>query len=178
MSSPDVVSADVVPAVLKEAGIDLFKTNSDGKDVHRFDKHCLRATGAQFLARQGLDIPTIHLYSRHSSNAIMTYVQQAPLEMLPSTTRTAIAGVDASVPSNVASGQKADMAKIWAELKALQIILKKNIVDDMTPPTLADGTVGSETRLAVSCKPQQDDLDTPAGIPDEPIERTCEMGQT
>ena len=39
------------------------------------------------MARLGLQISTIQLYSRHSSDAIMTYVQQAPLEALPDITK-------------------------------------------------------------------------------------------
>jgi hypothetical protein len=140
---------DAIRLVWKEAGVELFKTNTDGKDVHRFDKHCLKVTGAELLSKLGMDIATIQLYSRHSSNAILTYVQQAPLDMLPSTTLTAIAGVDGSMPSHGTPGRTADMANIWAEIRALQISLKKDIVDDMTPPPFTAETVGTESRIAI-----------------------------
>jgi hypothetical protein len=104
----------------------------------------------------------------------MAYVQQAPLEMLPSVTRSAIAGADVSAPSNLASEYKADMAKIWAELKALQITLKKDIVSDMTPPPSAAETVGTEARLAISDSPPQETPTTLVTDPEIPVDKLAQ----
>ena len=59
--------------LLEQANGELCKVGPEGKDTQRFHKHCLRVSGAQFLARLGLQISTIQLYSRHSSDANMTY---------------------------------------------------------------------------------------------------------
>ena len=54
----------------------------DGRGVprHRFHEHVPRVAGAQFLSRAGVQLIIIELFARWGSNAVLRYIQQAPLE--------------------------------------------------------------------------------------------------
>ena len=54
-------------------------TSADGSG--RVSGHSLRATGAQGLARAGLDVWAIQLLGRWGSSAVLEYVREVPLEL-------------------------------------------------------------------------------------------------
>ena len=65
--------------VAAQAGEPLVRSDGVGNERHRFHEHVLRVTGAQFLARAGLELLLIQLFARWGSAAVLRYVQQAPL---------------------------------------------------------------------------------------------------
>ena len=69
----------MIQRVLAGHGVDLMRTNQDGRGVPRFGGHVLRVSGAQFLAAAGVPRDSIQLLGRWASSAIDRYIQQAPL---------------------------------------------------------------------------------------------------
>ena len=69
--------------VLQHCGVPT--TRSDGSSPPRqlFGGHCLRVSGAQYLAASGVPIALIQMLGRWSSNAIEKYIQSAPLAVVP-----------------------------------------------------------------------------------------------
>ena len=63
------------------AGLDLTYIDARGRTRQAFGGHALRVTGAQFRARHGVDTYLIQLIGRWGSNAILLYIQQAPLAL-------------------------------------------------------------------------------------------------
>jgi hypothetical protein len=73
--------ASVVQAfegIARLTGLPVLDANGD----RRFGGHSARVTGAQVLAAHGIDINKIRILARHSSDAIMRYVAEAPLSTL------------------------------------------------------------------------------------------------
>jgi len=61
-------------------------------DVNMFAEHALRVSGAQFLARNGIDTHLIALLGRWGSTAIFRYIQEAPLATSADIARRATTG--------------------------------------------------------------------------------------
>lgn len=66
---------DTIRAAAEASGMQI--RDSDGN--HRLSGHTFRITGARFLAATGLDPITIQLLGRWGSNAVLTYLAEAPL---------------------------------------------------------------------------------------------------
>ena len=64
---------------LQAAGVSTTRPDGAGVVHERFGGHCLRVTGAQFLASSGIDVASIQLLGRWSSTAVEPYTQQAGL---------------------------------------------------------------------------------------------------
>lgn len=74
--------AAVVAAVRQAAhlaGEVLVAHGPDGSERQRFSEHALRVAGAQMLARHHVELYIIQLIGRWGSQAILRYVQEAPL---------------------------------------------------------------------------------------------------
>ena len=88
----------IVALVIDAAGkLNLVLISEDGRDA--FGGHVFRVTGARHLARIGIALRIIGLLARHQSNIILTYVQEAPLEVLTETylaTKAALRDVSSS----------------------------------------------------------------------------------
>ena len=63
------------------AGSALTYVDARGQERQAFGGHALRVSGSQFLARHGVDTYLIQLIGRWGSNAILRYIQQAPLAL-------------------------------------------------------------------------------------------------
>ena len=63
--------------VLAACGVDLFQTLEDGRQLHKYGGHCARASGAQWLHTM------IQALGRWSFQAVLRYIQDAPLQVLP-----------------------------------------------------------------------------------------------
>ena len=59
----------------------------DSQGVRRFGGHSLRVTGARSLAGMGIDLMLIQLMARWSSNVVLRYVSEAPLQRMSDTYR-------------------------------------------------------------------------------------------
>ena len=68
---------------LEACGVETTITDDSGRLVERFSGHCLRVSGAQFLAAAGVQVALIQLLGRWSSSAVERYIQHAPLSMVP-----------------------------------------------------------------------------------------------
>ena len=68
---------------LEAGGLETTLTDDGGKLVEKYSGHCLRVSGAQFLAAAGVQVALIQLLGRWSSSAVERYIQQAPLSMVP-----------------------------------------------------------------------------------------------
>ena len=77
----------------RQAGEPLVRADGLGRECHRFHGHALRVTGAQFLARAGLELLLIQLFARWGSAAVLRYVQQAPLNSQQGVACAAIRGL-------------------------------------------------------------------------------------
>ena len=76
-----VAKADVVKTFSKVAErLNLRVTDDQGQNV--FGGHALRVTGAQAMAAMGVDIHIIMIMARWSSDSVLRYVGEAPLEAL------------------------------------------------------------------------------------------------
>ena len=65
--------------VIGQTGEALTRPGVNGKPLQRFAEHVLRVSGAQMMARGGMDLYFIQLMGRWGSNAIERYVQDAYL---------------------------------------------------------------------------------------------------
>ena len=88
--------------------------NSAGLRV--FGGHSMRVTGAQTLAAQGIEVSKIRILARHSGDAVLRYVAEAPL-----TTLRADLGISESSASTIvhASGARVWKHKVEAALAKL-----------------------------------------------------------
>ena len=84
---------DAIREVAAQAGEPLVRSDGVGNERHRFHEHVLRVTGAQFLARAGLELLLIQLFARWGSAAVLRYVQQAPLSNQQGVAQAAIRGL-------------------------------------------------------------------------------------
>ena len=84
---------EAIRGVAAQAGEPLVRTDGLGKERHRFHEHVLRVTGAQFLARTGLELLLIQLFARWGSSAVLRYVQQAPLDNQQGVAGAAVRGL-------------------------------------------------------------------------------------
>ena len=76
---------DVLQPPRKKAMIDTFRSVAQAlgwrqEAVQALTGHVLRSTGAQFLARQGIEYYRIQLFCRWGSNTVLRYLRDAPLE--------------------------------------------------------------------------------------------------
>ena len=65
--------------IIALTGEELTRRDGLGRLLQRFFEHCLRVSGAQFLARMGLELIIIQLFARWGSMAVLRYIQDAPL---------------------------------------------------------------------------------------------------
>eukprot|EP00438_Fugacium_kawagutii_P005920 Skav229270 [mRNA] locus=scaffold952:186213:187874:- [translate_table: standard] len=72
-------SIETIRFILAKADIPLTRLGPTGSQDHRFHGHCLRVSGAQFLARHQVPLHTILLMGRWASRAVERYVQEAAL---------------------------------------------------------------------------------------------------
>jgi hypothetical protein len=72
-------ATNTIQEVIGFTGESLTRPGVDGKPLQRFAEHVLRVSGAQMMARGGMDLYFIQLMSRWGSNAIERYVQDAYL---------------------------------------------------------------------------------------------------
>lgn len=68
---------------LMACGVETTVQDDAGRLVEKFGGHCLRVSGAQFLAAAGIQVALIQLLGRWSSSAVERYVQSAPLSLVP-----------------------------------------------------------------------------------------------
>jgi hypothetical protein len=87
-----------------------------------FGGHSPRVTGAQLLAAAGVEISKVRILARHSGDAILRYVADAPLKSLRSDLgiRSARVPPGALASPNVASAVHARIRKLEAALTTLQ----------------------------------------------------------
>ena len=83
--SPFLATDDVLQPPSKKAMIDTFRSVAQAlgwrqEAVQALTGHVLRSTGAQFLARQGIEYYRIQLFCRWGSNTVLRYLRDAPLE--------------------------------------------------------------------------------------------------
>ena len=120
----------------------------------------LRVAGAQFLARSGLDLILIQLFARWGSNAVLRYVQDAPLELQGGVAIRAAAGAVkdsgrrlAEIQADAASVQKDDLdAKV---LEALSSALEKDNVRAYVDKIVHDALVSQRTGGHASAKVEE-----------------------
>ena len=75
-----VVAKDVMTATIREAGRRLKVKASSADGSEKLTGHSLRVTGAQGLARAGLEVWAIQLLGRWGSQTVLDYVREVPLE--------------------------------------------------------------------------------------------------
>ena len=63
---------EAIRSVTQEAGEPFALSDGLGRERHQFHEHALRVTGAQFLARAGLELLLIQLFARWGSAAVAT----------------------------------------------------------------------------------------------------------
>lgn len=80
MSKPFTI--ECIRSTLQLAGINSTRQDANGMAVQRFHGHCLRVAGAQHMALLRFDTPLIMLLGRWGSQAILRYIQDAPLRAL------------------------------------------------------------------------------------------------
>ena len=68
-----------IASVIAATGEALQRVGPAGDMRERFGEHVLRVMGAQFLARSRIELFRIQLFARWGSDAILRYVQDAPL---------------------------------------------------------------------------------------------------
>ncbi|CAE7943369.1 unnamed protein product, partial [Symbiodinium necroappetens] len=83
-------------SALQRAGIQLQRPDESGRLIDRFQGHCARVSGAQWLISMGLSLSLVQILGRWSSFAIQRYVQSAPLAQVPAAASGVLAQ-DASV---------------------------------------------------------------------------------
>ena len=95
---PDVegtaVTKEAMTATLVEAAGRLGVPTCTADGSARVSGHSLRRTGAQGLARLGVDTWAIQLLGRWGSNAVLEYIQEVPLERSAAWARSAARGLD------------------------------------------------------------------------------------
>ena len=84
--------------VLQAAGVELTRLDERGQPKRRFGGHCLRVSGAQFLASAGTPTPLIQLLGRWSSMAVERYIQMAPLSIIPEMPAQVLSNFDNMAP--------------------------------------------------------------------------------
>ena len=83
--SPFLATHDVLLPPTKKAMIEAFRSVAQAlgwsqEAVQSLTGHVLRSTGAQFLARQGVEYYRIQLFCRWGSDTVLRYLRDAPLE--------------------------------------------------------------------------------------------------
>ena len=83
--SPFLATHDVLLPPTKKAMIEAFRSVAQAlgwsqEAVQSLTGHVLRSTGAQFLARQGIEYYRIQLFCRWGSDTVLRYLRDAPLE--------------------------------------------------------------------------------------------------
>ena len=98
-----VVTKEAMTATLVEAALRLKVPTETADGSGRVSSHSLRRTGAQGLARLGVDSWAIQLLGRWGSSAVLGYIQEVPLERSAVWARRAALGAAPSAELPVAS---------------------------------------------------------------------------
>ena len=77
----EVVTKDAMTATIVEAGKKLGVATSTPDGSSKLTGHSLRVTGAQSLARAGLEVWASQLLGRWGSQSVLGYVREVPLEL-------------------------------------------------------------------------------------------------
>ena len=92
-------------ATIRQAALTLGSPLSSPDGTEQITGHTLRATGAQGLARAGLDLWAIQLLGRWGSDAVRLYVRQASLERSATWAAQAFRSFDAASSASSSSSQ-------------------------------------------------------------------------
>ena len=107
------------------AGLPL--TSPDG--LRLFGGHSLRVTGAQALARWGVPVETIRIMARHSGEAVLRYVADAPVsnlsEQVARQAQLRVSNPDNDLASQVSS-LRLQMQKQDETIRDLSALVRKN----------------------------------------------------
>ena len=83
--------------VLQHCGVPTTRSDGSSPPKQLFGGHCLRVSGAQYLAASGVPIALIQILGRWSSNAIETHIQSAPLAVVPDIPQRILADDDSNI---------------------------------------------------------------------------------
>ena len=101
---------DMIEAIATMTGEDVMRKQG----LRLYGGHTMRVTGAQTLAAHGIEVSKIRIMARHSSDAIMRYVADAPLTTLK-------ADLGLAEPSNQPAVQSVDRTYVDTRIqKALE----------------------------------------------------------
>ena len=130
-------------------------TSRDG--TQRVSGHSLRPTGAQGLARLGLDVWAIQLLGRWGSGAVMEYVRDSAASPEAAVARRALLGRNldelADVRRHGASVEEMSqlaLARVQAALPEFLKELRAELAKDLAPATASAGTAPSSASSSSS----------------------------
>ena len=118
--------------MLRQCG---FLTNRDrGDDAPQelYGEHCLRVSGAQFLAGKGVETTTIALYGRWGSTAIARYVQNAPLRTASRSNTEAVLARTAQRLEERLQALEREMRELGARVEEQQKTAKETLRKEAT----------------------------------------------
>lgn len=73
----------MIRKVLQTCGVPTTRSDGSSPPKQLFGGHCLRVSGAQYLAASGVSTSMVQLLGRWSSSAVEKYIQAAPLALVP-----------------------------------------------------------------------------------------------
>jgi hypothetical protein len=116
--------------------------------IRLFGGHSPRVTGAQFLAASGLEVSKIRILARHSGDAILRYVAEAPLLTLRSDLGASVSRVSlgTAVTNRNAVACTAKVKKLEKALISLQREVQSQASDVLA---LATGFARTDTRIYI-----------------------------
>ena len=136
MASTIVKAAELLKAPL---------SSPDGSE--RITGHTLRATGAQGLARMGIDLWAIQLMGRWGSEVVRRYVREVALESAASWAASAASSSRSALPKPTPSDSRAlgtcalDLEQVIADLSDLAAVKMEKRIDDLVARLPAAGPV-------------------------------------
>lgn len=96
---------DALRMMLLKAGISVYVVGESGQQLPRFGGHSMRVSGAMMLANAQVPLYLIQMLGRWSSSSVERYVQNAPLNSVPSLPSGVFGQQDFNLPVSLVGSQ-------------------------------------------------------------------------
>ena len=124
--------------------------------------HSFRVTGAQLLAKAGIDTDTIMIAARWTSSAVLKYIREAPLKALTQRYASQLAtGVRSNLPLDVISSLEARLVAIEAHVVAGSTITSSATGSRCSTATQVDASIVVNNASGVVHRMSSSELDEP-----------------
>ena len=116
-----MASKEATVRTFEAVGVKLGQPLTSSAGLRLFGGHSPRVTGAQLFTSMGLEVTKIRIFARHSGDAILRYVAEAPLKSLKADLGWKIGGTSSSSMAPTFAGGASDSTSALIRARMLKL---------------------------------------------------------